>query len=1152
MDVLNLQGKITLDTTEYEAAVQRAVTMGGQLAAGLQSAANVGVNQLQTSINNVGQSAGQMGANVNQAADAAQDLGQAAGSANGNVGQLGQGINNADQQSSNFANTIQNAVSVALGNLLTQAISKAKGALIDFAKQSVQVGMSFDSSMSQVAATMGVTADEVQELRDYAKQMGATTAFSATESAQALNYMALAGYDAEKSMEMLPNVLNLAASGAMSLSKASDMVTDAQSALGLSMDETAEMVNKMAMTASKSNTSVEQLGEAMLQIGGTAKKLKGGTTELATILGILADNGMKGAEGGTHLRNMMNSLMSPTKDATDMMDKLGISLYDAEGNMRSLNDVFVDIRTAMSEMATQEERDKVVSTIFNARDMKAAEAMLANVGDRYQELSGYIDQAAGSAQKMADTQLDNLQGDVTLFKSALEGAQITLSEKLEPTLRQVTKVGAQAVSEMSQAFGEHGLKAAIDAAHKAIYDGFGEDTAKQIYKVEAATKAALAAFITYKATVAVTGFFTDAATGAVSLAAGIDKVKNALAGLNVNPIIAIGTAFVAAEVYAASYLDSLAAAIEMPKNAYEYLNDEQKEFVDNANEILKIASESKAEFKETTTNIENQADKYSKLVDELYELDSAEQLSASDKEKMQAIVTTLNSSLEGMNITIDKQTGRLKTNRKEVEKIIAAYKEEAKVAAYKDRLVKLTSDQIDKEEALEEALKKKNEANANVLRTQNELEAAKINLEKELSKEFENAEDYLYNTDKIEAYEEQIEKLNVQLDAETNQYFALDEAWRKLHGEVRNGQKEIDNLAIKLGDSALAAEGNTEAMDDMTEATQKAADTAAKAGKVIYDSTTEQTTFYGTLRGETREWSEETVMKIADVIDQYVEYRSTVEQSIKSSVNLFSEFKRDTSITFSDMMDKVKDNKKGVEDWTLAIQQLRKKGKLDDSIIDQFEEMGVASWGYVRALNHASLEQQEEFSKTWMATQKSIDEAVHQSVKDDKREYDAMLETLTGESGVKLGEYRTMLSEWVVTTADTFVKAMEDAVKAASEGAENLKGGVEDTLNRVDAEGIGKAKGDEFAMAMATEARIALKSQVGNLLTGNTNPTIENGVLSFPTSSVGQAATSENYRNQMLTINLVTPNGDVLAKQTIGTIDFLQGQLAEQRAKGYA
>ena len=147
---------------------------------------------------------------------------------------------------------------------------------------------------------MGVTVDEIGELRDFAQEMGSTTAFSATEAADALNYMALAGYDAETSMTMLPNVLNLAAAGGMELATASDMVTDSQTALGLSLEETSTLVDQMALASSKTNTSVSQLGEAILSIGGTAKNLSGGTTELNQVLGLLADNGIKGAEAGTH------------------------------------------------------------------------------------------------------------------------------------------------------------------------------------------------------------------------------------------------------------------------------------------------------------------------------------------------------------------------------------------------------------------------------------------------------------------------------------------------------------------------------------------------------------------------------------------------------------------------------------------------------------------------------------------------------------------------------------------------------------------------------------------------------------------------------------------------------------------------------------
>ena len=375
-----------------------------------------------------------------------------------------------------FSSGLNTVVSGAkkMGAAVGVAVTAATTATVAFGKQSVAVGQEFDRSMSQVAATMGVSVDEIQELREFALKMGQTTVFSATQSAQALNYMALAGYDAEKSMAMLPNVLNLAASGGMDLALASDMITDAQSALGLSMDDTTELVNKMAKAASSSNTSVSQLGEAILQIGGTAKKLKGGTTELTTILGILADNGMKGAEGGTHLRNMLNSLISPSKEAEEMMADLGISLYDAEGNMRSLDDVFVDLRESMNALTTQAERDQVVSTLFNARDMKAAEALLAGVGDRYAELSGKINNAAGAAKEMSGTQLQNLSGDITLFKSALEGAQIVVSDKLTPTIREFVQFGTNGLQKLTEAFSTGGLTGLMEQFGVILSEGLNK------------------------------------------------------------------------------------------------------------------------------------------------------------------------------------------------------------------------------------------------------------------------------------------------------------------------------------------------------------------------------------------------------------------------------------------------------------------------------------------------------------------------------------------------------------------------------------------------------------------------------------------------------------------------------------------------------
>ena len=358
------------------------------------------------------------------------------------------GLNSAKGMATSTSQDITKSVANVKKGALVATGAIAAG-ITAFGVSSVKAGAEFDTSMSQVAATMGKTNAELQQevgevdlawghfsgnLREYAQEMGKHTAFSATEAADALNYMALAGYDTQKSMQMLPNVLNLAAAGSMDLATASDMVTDASSALGLTTEETTALVDQMAMASTKSNTSVSQLGEAYLTVGGTAKQLKGGTTELSTALGILADNGIKGSEGGTILRNAITSLTAPTSRAQKELDALGVSVFDSEGNMRSMNDIMMDLDSSMSNM-TGKERAEAMSKIFNKRDLKGIEALLAGAGDRWNELSGYIDDAQGSAQKMADTQLDNLQGDITLLKSAWEGLQISISDKVTPALR---------------------------------------------------------------------------------------------------------------------------------------------------------------------------------------------------------------------------------------------------------------------------------------------------------------------------------------------------------------------------------------------------------------------------------------------------------------------------------------------------------------------------------------------------------------------------------------------------------------------------------------------------------------------------------------------------------------------------------------------
>ncbi|MDU0939974.1 MAG: phage tail tape measure protein [Clostridiales bacterium] len=313
------------------------------------------------------------------------------------------------------------------------------------AAMGVKTAAGFESSMSKVAATMGMTSEEInngsesyKRLEQAARDMGKKTKYSAGEAAEALNYMALAGYDVDKSINTLPTVLNLAAAGDIDLASASDMVTDAMSALGEKAGTTEEFVDKMAKTSQKSNTSVAQLGEAILTVGGTAKKLKNGTTELNTALGILADNGVKGAEGGTALRNIILSLSAPTDQASKLMKNLGLEVYDADGNMRPLNDTFKDLDKILGTM-NEEEKTEVLNTIFNKVDLKSADALLSNCGDRFDELSGMIDNANGAAQTMADTMQNNLNGQITTLKSMMEEAAISIGKVLLPVVKKIVE-----------------------------------------------------------------------------------------------------------------------------------------------------------------------------------------------------------------------------------------------------------------------------------------------------------------------------------------------------------------------------------------------------------------------------------------------------------------------------------------------------------------------------------------------------------------------------------------------------------------------------------------------------------------------------------------------------------------------------------------
>lgn len=740
MDLFDLAAKLSIDSSDYEEGIKDAEKQTEKLAGVIESA---------------GKSADKLDDGLDGAEKAVKDYANETEKADNKTNVFSGSVEDATQKANGFARKLNGAADKIL-KVGAAAAGVGIAGFAAFAKSAVSTGQQFDAAMSQVAATMGVSIDSIQDLRDYAQKMGAETAFSANEAAQALNYMALAGYDAETSMQMLPNVLNLAAAGGMDLALASDMITDSQSALGLSLNETSKLVDKMAKAASKSNTSVSQLGDAILTVGGTAKSLKGGTTELATALGILADNGIKGAEGGTALRNILTAITAPGDKAKKLMDKLGVSAYDSSGNMRSLNDIFVDLRGSLDKMS-QKKRAKVISTIFNARDMKSAEALIANVGDRWNELSGYIDEAHGAAQEMADTQLDNLTGDITLMNSALEGAKIAFSDGITPALRDVVKTVTNALSKQkTQSF----LKEVGEGLGKVI-DFLSQLASKVLLpKVISLFENGGEKIKTFGGVLAGVVGAIKAANIATGLLAGTLSPSGVLIkGLGL-VIGALSAAGLAAETYYSSL---------------HYLNDEQRELVDRADEIHENREAARSAYEESAAAALKERDATTELWKELQLLvDEDGKVLEGNQSRVDFILGELNNALGTEYSRNGDIIDQYKTMQGEIDNLIQKRAAESLMTAGQDQYT--------------QALTQRQDALMTAAQLYDQLRVAQADLRKaeEAEAEFWKANQKAYN----EANEEGEDAILRRSQAVTNARYSAEKAFNEISEKYKQANAD--------------------------------------------------------------------------------------------------------------------------------------------------------------------------------------------------------------------------------------------------------------------------------------------------------------------------------------------------------------------------
>ena len=346
---------------------------------------------------------------------------------------LGDGVKKAGESadSANGGFTVfKGALADLVANVITSAISKMQ----DLVASTIEVGANFESSMSNVQAISGATDDELKLLSDTAKQFGSTTKFSASESADALSYMALAGWDAQTSAKALGGVLNLASASGMDLAQASDMVTDYLSAFGMQAEDSAYFADILAYAQGNANTTAEGLGEAYKNCSANLASAGQDIETTTALLSMMANQGLKGSEAGTALNAVVRDMTSKMKDGKIAIGDTLVEVQDAQGNFRDLSDILKDVETATDGMGTAQKASALQST-FTADSIKGLNLILNAGVDNANAFEDALRNSSGTAQEMADTMQDNLNGDLTSLGSKIEGVQIALYEKFEPALR---------------------------------------------------------------------------------------------------------------------------------------------------------------------------------------------------------------------------------------------------------------------------------------------------------------------------------------------------------------------------------------------------------------------------------------------------------------------------------------------------------------------------------------------------------------------------------------------------------------------------------------------------------------------------------------------------------------------------------------------
>lgn len=343
---------------------------------------------------------------------------------------------NAASESENSISKMSVATSALIGSAVDKGFNVAVTGIKNFATSAFDVATSFEAGMDRVAAISGATGSDFDALTEKAKEMGRTTKYSATDAADAMSYMAMAGWKTDDMLNGIDGMMTLAAASGADLATTSDIVTDALTGFGLSAQDANHFADVLAATSSNANTNVELMGETFKYVSPLAGALGYSVEDVSTAIGLMANAGIKGSQAGTSLRSIMTRLSTDTSGAATALAELGVEIKNADGSMRPLGNVMEDMREAFAGLS-EEEKVTLASTVAGTEGMSGLLAIVNAAPEDFEKLTSAIANSDGAAQEMADTMSDNVQGKIATLRSKVEDLMIRAFEALQPAIEGV-------------------------------------------------------------------------------------------------------------------------------------------------------------------------------------------------------------------------------------------------------------------------------------------------------------------------------------------------------------------------------------------------------------------------------------------------------------------------------------------------------------------------------------------------------------------------------------------------------------------------------------------------------------------------------------------------------------------------------------------